>query len=165
MDRYARQETMLFTLLELSWNYCIYLFLFSMLLPQFLIATSTGALLSPLKLLCPHSRFGHGDSYSWKLKDGANDNCCLCKNAIPTPKPISSCSGDTPNWKDPDNFSCAWYDVDDAPGCPWYGDYEGSDGVANINCCWCFGTGSPTTTMPTSAFPTIALVWEDSWTN
>lgn len=54
---------------------------------------------------------------------------------------------------------CAWYEANDAPGYPRYGDeYEGSDGAANDNCCWCFGTGSPTTIMPTSAFPTIALV-------
>ena len=111
----------------------------------------------------------YGDSFAWKFKDGevhepfgdgtANHNCCYCKNAIPTPKPTSSCSGDTPNWKDANNFTCAWYEANDAPGCPRYGDeYEGSGGAANYNCCWCFGTGSPTTIMPTSAFPTIALV-------
>lgn len=111
----------------------------------------------------------YGDSFPWKFKDGvihepfgdgtANQNCCHCQNAVPTPKPTSSCSGDTPDWKDVDNFTCAWYEANDALGCPRYGNaYEGSQGVANENCCWCRGTGSPTTVMPTTAFPTIVLV-------
>jgi hypothetical protein len=113
----------------------------------------------------------YGDKYSWKYKDGviyepfgdgtANHNCCHCKNKnlIPTAKPTSPCSGNTLNWEDVDNYTCAWYEANDAPGCPRFGNaYRGSQGVANDNCCYCFGSGSPTSSMPTSAFPTIALV-------
>ncbi|KAK1738746.1 hypothetical protein QTG54_010776 [Skeletonema marinoi] len=111
----------------------------------------------------------YGDSFPWKFKDGvihepfgdgtANQNCCHCKNAVPTPRPTSSCSGDTPDWEDVDHYTCAWYEANDAPGCPRYGNaYEGGLGVANENCCWCRGTGAPSTLMPTSDFPTIVLV-------
>jgi hypothetical protein len=110
----------------------------------------------------------YGDLRPWKFKDGvvepsfgdgtANQNCCHCRgSAAPTPKPTSSCSGDTINWRDNENYTCSWYENNDALGCPRFGDsYEGSMGVANDNCCWCKGTGAPTS-IATSAFPTVAL--------
>jgi len=109
----------------------------------------------------------YGDLRPWRYKDGevyeafgdgtANDNCCHCKGtASPTPKPTSSCSGDTPGWKDIENYTCAWYEAYDTKGCPRLGDaFGGSMGVANDNCCWCQGDGTLTTT---TAYPTIALV-------
>ena len=60
----------------------------------------------------------------------------------PTPNPSTSCTGNTPNWKDVDGDGCEWYESWDKPGCPNYGDsYEGDMGVANDNCCYCEGTG------------------------
>jgi hypothetical protein len=108
----------------------------------------------------------YGDSYPWKFKDGviyepfgdgtATQNCCHCMIVIPTAKPTSSCSGNTPNWTDIDDYTCDWYEANDAPGCPSYGNkWKGSQGVANDNCCYCFGTGSPTAV---TDFPTIASV-------
>lgn len=110
----------------------------------------------------------YGDLRPWRFKDGvvepsfgdgtANQNCCHCfGTGAPTPKPTSSCSGDTINWRDNENYTCSWYELNDAAGCPRFGNsYEGSMGVANDNCCWCKGEGKDTEA-PTSAFPAIAL--------
>ena len=63
------------------------------------------------------------------------------------------CSGSTPGWVDVDGMGCGWYERNEAPGCPIWGDYTGYDivtrvkfpdvnrvGVANNNCCHCQGT-------------------------
>ena len=56
--------------------------------------------------------------------------------------PVSPpCTGSTPNWKDSYGDGCEWYESEDKPGCPNYGDsYEGDMGVANDNCCYCMST-------------------------
>lgn len=41
--------------------------------------------------------------------------------AVPTPKPSSPCTGNTPDWVDVDGYGCEWWEVFDAPGCPYYG--------------------------------------------
>lgn len=64
-----------------------------------------------------------------------------------------SCEGSTPGWVDVDGMGCGWYERNEAPGCPIWGDYTGYDivtrvkfpdinrvGVANNNCCHCQGT-------------------------
>jgi len=51
---------------------------------------------------------------------------------------------DTAGWVDFFGVGCDWYETNDSPGCPTYGDsYEGDMGVANDNCCFCAGTGAP----------------------
>lgn len=63
------------------------------------------------------------------------------------------CEGSTPGWVDVDGMGCGWYERNEAPGCPIWGDYTGYDivtrvkfpdvnrvGVANNNCCHCQGT-------------------------
>jgi hypothetical protein len=61
---------------------------------------------------------------------------------------------DTPNWVDADGDGCDWYEENDLPGCPKNGSsYEGNMGTADDNCCYCFGTASPTTAYPT-LYPT-----------
>ena len=57
------------------------------------------------------------------------------------PTPSSPCEGSTPNFVDALGNGCAWYEVADAPGCPYYGDYgdifEGPMGTAREHCCYC----------------------------
>lgn len=66
----------------------------------------------------------------------------------PTPGPTAPCSGNTPGWTDSFGDGCAWYVENDTLGCPVFGNaYGGSSGVANDNCCWCFGTGVSLTTL------------------
>mmetsp|Transcript_25744 Transcript_25744/g.54405 ORF Transcript_25744/g.54405 Transcript_25744/m.54405 type:complete len:226 (-) Transcript_25744:1228-1905(-) len=50
----------------------------------------------------------------------------------------------TPGWKDSYGDGCEWYENNDSPGCPSYGnDFDGGMGVANDNCSYCASTGSP----------------------
>ena len=54
----------------------------------------------------------------------------------------STCMGSTPGWEDKDGDGCDWYERNDDPGCPNYGSsFGGEMGVADDNCCYCFGTG------------------------
>ena len=54
----------------------------------------------------------------------------------------SMCIGNTIDWVDIDGDGCNWYEANDLPGCPYWGDwYVGDMGVANDNCCYCAGTG------------------------
>lgn len=66
---------------------------------------------------------------------------------------IPPCEGSSPGWVDVDGMGCGWYERNEAPGCPIWGDYTGYDivtrvkypdinrvGVANNNCCHCRGT-------------------------
>merc|ERR1719291_1265557 len=87
----------------------------------------------------------------------------VSSNATPSPSVAglttsapTDCTGSTPNWVDADGDGCDFYEANDRPGCPFYGaEYEGDMGVANDNCCYCFGTGSPTVTpAPTTPAPT-----------
>ena len=49
---------------------------------------------------------------------------------------------DTPDWKDSYGDGCDWYEDNERPGCPKYGYLnDGGMGVADDNCCHCFGTG------------------------
>ena len=64
----------------------------------------------------------------------ADDNCCYCFGEY--------CIGSTPGWTDSYGNNCDDYEMYDEPGCPKYGsDYGGEIGVADDNCCYCFGTG------------------------
>mmetsp|Transcript_25743 Transcript_25743/g.54403 ORF Transcript_25743/g.54403 Transcript_25743/m.54403 type:complete len:82 (-) Transcript_25743:1749-1994(-) len=48
----------------------------------------------------------------------------------------------TPGWKDSYGDGCEWYENNDSPGCPSYGnDFDGGMGVANDNCSYCASTG------------------------
>jgi len=88
---------------------------------------------------CP--KYGDFGGYDWKTGEPIigepgsvpKDNCCYC---------FGICTGSTPGWADVDGAGCGWYEENDLPGCPWYGNYGGTDantGVANDNCCYCFG--------------------------
>ena len=68
----------------------------------------------------------------------------------------SSTCLDTPGWVDYEEDGCDWYETNDEPGCPMYGNFGGNMGSANDNCCHCIETGSPTDD-PTSYAPTMAL--------
>ena len=63
-------------------------------------------------------------------------------HTIETSVPISgdvSCT-DTPGWVDAFGDSCAWYAMNDSPGCPVFGDFAGIYGDASEakdNCCYC----------------------------
>jgi hypothetical protein len=65
----------------------------------------------------------------------------------PTISPTTSaapsiCMGSTPGWVDFNGNGCDWYKVNDDPGCPKHGlIYGGELGVADDNCCYCFGIG------------------------
>ena len=96
---------------------------------------------------------GRDDVYGYGLVRAklAIENLLFGTN-MPTPYPTTSsptvtqapsiCVGNTPGWVDYDGYGCDWYEENDMPGCPKHGDfYEGSMGVANDNCCYCFGTG------------------------
>ncbi|KAL9181652.1 hypothetical protein ACHAXT_011995 [Thalassiosira profunda] len=75
--------------------------------------------------------------------------------AVPTAKPTSPCEGNTPDWEDVDGDGCEWYEMMDLPGCPRHGNlYRGARGVADDNCCYCAGTGSPVVTPQPSPYPT-----------
>jgi len=69
-------------------------------------------------------------------------------------QPTSSCV-DTPGWVDSFQDSCSWYEANDTPGCPKYGDSSrGEMGTAKENCCYCMKfevapTKSPMTLSPT----------------
>ena len=77
--------------------------------------------------------------------------------------PVSPpCTGSTPNWKDVDGDGCEWYESWDKPGCPSTGDsYEGDMGVANDNCCYCFGTGVSTSTTTGGSLLLLCILWID----
>jgi len=67
-----------------------------------------------------------------------------------TPQTTSTCTGNSPDWVDVDGYGCEWWEVYDSPGCPNFGDEYGGDmGVANDNCCYCFGGTSGPTPSPT----------------
>ena len=56
------------------------------------------------------------------------------------PTPANGCS-DAPDWVDAAGNGCEFYEQNDDPGCPHFGNSnEGSMGVADDNCCWCWGT-------------------------
>jgi hypothetical protein len=76
----------------------------------------------------------------------------LYGTSMPTPYPTTSsptvtqapstCIGSTPDWVDSDGDGCDVYEKYDLPGCPYYGSsFGGEMGVADDNCCYCFGTG------------------------
>ena len=67
-------------------------------------------------------------------------NPSVSSNPSDSPKP-SSC--DTPGWVDRYGDGCDWYEENDLPGCPNFGDDDGGTGgsVADDNCCYCAGTG------------------------
>lgn len=45
-----------------------------------------------------------------------------------------------PNWMDAYGDGCAWYEANDDPGCPYYGNtYDGGQGLPNQACCHCGG--------------------------
>jgi hypothetical protein len=101
----------------------------------------------------------------------ANEACCTCGGGTnekrPSSKPsissnpsvsskpsgipsVSSIPSDsskpstcnTAGWVDADGDGCDWYEENELPGCPLYGDCcDGGMGVANNNCCFCAGTG------------------------
>ena len=59
-------------------------------------------------------------------------------------------TGKTPDWVDVDGHGCEWWQVNDLPGYPLYGDeYEGTMGVANDNCCYCIKDTHMLTSSPT----------------
>lgn len=71
-------------------------------------------------------------------------------SASPSKEPPSACT-DYPNWTDSYEDGCDWYEANDDPGCPLYGEnFPGSQGVANEACCYC-GGGIKGTTIPTKA--------------
>ncbi|KAL3817407.1 hypothetical protein ACHAXA_011036 [Cyclostephanos tholiformis] len=55
---------------------------------------------------------------------------------------------DTIGWVDSEGDGCDWYEANDSPYCPYYGNsYDGGMGVADDNCCFCAGTGAPSPAM------------------
>jgi hypothetical protein len=65
----------------------------------------------------------------------------------------SMCTGNTPNWVDMWLGGCDWYEEYDLPGCPFYGNsYDGGNGTAMDNCCYCALSQSPTN----SPYPTYS---------
>ena len=119
---------------------------------------------------CPYyGNYGNEESGT------AMDNCCYCKlSQSPTNSPYptyyttpypqyptfeptkspsptatfspSMCTGNTPNWVDMWlGVGCDWYEENDLPGCPFYGNsYDGGNGTAMDNCCYCALSQSPT---------------------
>ena len=113
------------------------------------------------------------------------DNCCYCKlSQSPTNSPYptyyttpypqyptfeptkspsptatfspSMCTGNTLNWVDMSGDGCDWYEEYDLPGCPYSGNsYDGGNGTAMDNCCYCALSQSPTN----SPHPTTAFEW------
>lgn len=80
----------------------------------------------------PHRKIQSDDSTSFPSPSWVMD---------PTPAPSSPCTGSTLNWVDVDGYGCDWYESNDMPSCPRYGNiFEGAMGVADDNCCYCFGT-------------------------
>ena len=50
--------------------------------------------------------------------------------------PSSGCN-DTLNWFDIYGDGCEWYELNDSPGCPDHGYYDGGTGLPVDNCCHC----------------------------
>jgi hypothetical protein len=75
------------------------------------------------------------------LLNTSTTNVVLVPTAKPTAKPTTSPTTseclDTPNWVDKDGDGCDWYEENDYPGCPSYGNTGGNMGIANENCCHC----------------------------
>jgi len=62
----------------------------------------------------------------------------------PAPAPTVPCE-DYPNWEDSYGDGCDWYEANDSPGCPNYGnDYDAGQGVAQDACCYCGGGNTGT---------------------
>jgi hypothetical protein len=88
----------------------------------------------------------------------------LYGTSMPTPYPTTSsptvtqapstCIGSTPDWVDSDGDGCDWYERNDDPGCPYYGSsFGGGMGVADDNCCYCFGAGVSVFDLPSHLWP------------
>jgi trypsin len=76
----------------------------------------------------------------------------------PAPTPPGSCT-DLEGWVDSFGDGCYWYEDNDEPGCPNYGDlWDGGMGTPNVGCCYCGGGSSsgpsPTPPSPTPPSPT-----------
>ena len=72
------------------------------------------------------------------------------------------CTGNTPDWVDGEGYGCNWYEENDGPGCPVYGNdpvWIGDMGSASKNCCYCFLSNNPipSPSITSSASPTTAL--------
>ena len=101
---------------------------------------------------CPEE----GDLYEGPMGT-ARENCCYCSmtsapsiSTSPTLSPAPTmCTGSTPNFKDSFGDGCEYYEMFDAPGCPFSGHlFEGVMGVANDHCCYCMMSSSPTPSPP-----------------
>lgn len=69
----------------------------------------------------------------------------------------SVCTGNTAGWVDVFGEGCDWYEVNDLPGCSYWGPFlDGGMGLANDNCCFCAGTGVPTS--PPVPHPTASPI-------
>ena len=75
--------------------------------------------------------------------------------------PSSGCN-DTLNWFDIYGDGCEWYELNDGPGCPDHGYYDGGMGLPVDNCCHCqvavtsTPTKAPVTGPETSSDPTVS---------
>eukprot|EP00956_Cyclotella_meneghiniana_P038211 scaffold150086_cov56-Cyclotella_meneghiniana.AAC.2 len=63
-------------------------------------------------------------------------------DSVPSTSPTKFCY-DTPDWKDVANDGCRWYEKNDRPGCPDFGndsEWAGDNtGMATDHCCYCGG--------------------------
>ena len=60
--------------------------------------------------------------------------------SIPSSMPTATTCTDRPGFVDVLGTGCAWYEMNDTPGCPMFGDLTGlsSDVTAKNSCCYCF---------------------------
>jgi len=72
----------------------------------------------------------------------------------------SVCTGNAAGWVDSAGDGCDWYEANDLPGCPYHGhSFDGGMGVADDNCCFCAGTGAPTSPVQYPTYsPTVTHV-------
>jgi len=85
----------------------------------------------------------------------AEEACCYCST--------SNCD-DLPGWVDFFGDDCSFYEENDQPGCPTYGDSASLDGVTAMEaCCYCKDVPAVTTSAPTpspsaspSAMPVVS---------
>lgn len=87
--------------------------------------------------------------YNWISNNGCAwyGSLCTSPTSSPTPRgptsspvPTSTCT-DFPGFVDSNSRGCEWYEINDEPGCPTYGNVGRESLVlyAGASCCYCYG--------------------------
>ncbi len=78
-----------------------------------------------LKFRMKHNVFFFVFASRWQSVHGREQNLRSVQSS-------TQCEGSTVGWVDVDGDGCGWYEVNDLPGCPYFGQYDGANDVSLI---------------------------------